>query len=291
MQAPTPKPPPGVIFDSAMDRIGHALALALLYGLEAKGESRVLSVSVSRASLKAAQFCDVFARFSGGFHFAVGLATGAPSADPAMVSAVVDARAADGSPVYPRTVQKLTDTALVPAVARNALTAQDDSNAIVILAGPATDLAKWLDLGGAKEVIAAKVQRLVIAASEEEVRADSRSMKKVLGEWPTEIVTVPEELGAAIRFPAAAIEKEFAWAPHHPLVEAYRADHPGDAPAGAMAAALFAVRPDAGFFKLSDAGPRHRQLSADPAQNERVIQALVEIASAKPRPARPRRGQ
>jgi hypothetical protein len=293
VQAPAPKPPPGVIFDTAMDRIGHALALALLFGLESKGEVRLLSVSVSRPSLKAAQFCDVFGRFYGGFRFPVGLATGAgaTAADPPMIDAVLDRRGEDGSPVYPRTIQKFTDTALVPSVARNALTAQHDGNAIVILAGPATDLARWLDLGP-KDVIAAKVRRLVIAASEGELPTDAAATKKVLAEWPTEVVVTPEQLGSTLRFPASAIEKEFSWAPNHPLVDAWKATERGseDAPATAMAAALYAARPDAGLFKVSESGGPHRQLAADPSQQARVVEAFVELASAKPNRPRPRRG-
>jgi len=67
MQPPGPgKPPPGVVFDCAMSGMGDALALAMLYALEGKNEARVLSVSVSRPSLKAAIFCDLLARFYGG---------------------------------------------------------------------------------------------------------------------------------------------------------------------------------------------------------------------------------
>jgi hypothetical protein len=286
-----------VIFDTGMDRIADALALALLFGLEAKGEARVLSVSVSRPSLKAAQFCDAFGRFYGGFRFPVGLAAGTPVEDAPMIAGVVDRRAEDGSAVYPRAIQKFTDTALVPAVARNALTAQHDGNAIVILAGPATDLARWLDLGP-KELIAAKVKRLVMAASEAEVRADAAAAKKVLAEWPTEIVVAPEELGATLRFPAAVFEKEFSWAPNHPLVDAWRASGPGsgvgseEIPATAMAAALYAVRPEAGLFKVSESSGRHRTLSVDAAQKEKVIQAYTELVSARPvRQTGRRRGQ
>jgi hypothetical protein len=90
------------------------------------------------------------------------------------------------------------------------------------------------------------------------------------------------------------------------VADAYRANKPMpyDAPSWAMAAALYAVRPDQGYFKLSDPGTvtvlndgrthftasekgRHRYLIADPAQKEKVIQTYVEIASAKPVPRRP----
>ena len=70
-----------------------------------------------------------------------------------------------------------------------------------------------------------------------------------------------------------------------------------------VAAALYAVRPQETYFKLSDPGTisvlddgrvrftpaadgRHKYLIADPAQKERVLQAYVELASTKPVPRR-----
>src|SRR5215467_4058115 len=58
------KPSVGVVFDSAMgNTIDDALALALLFGLQGKNESRVVSVSTTRPSLSSAEFCDVLVRF------------------------------------------------------------------------------------------------------------------------------------------------------------------------------------------------------------------------------------
>ena len=63
-------------------------------------------------------------------------------------------------------------------------------------------------------------------------------------------------MGDALPYPGASIEKDFAWAPAHPVVDAYRAlkPMPYDAPAAALAAVLYAVHPDDGYFKLSDPG-------------------------------------
>jgi hypothetical protein len=67
-----------------------------------------------------------------------------------------------------------------------------------------------------------------------------------------------------------------------------------------MAAMLYAVHPDAGFFQLSDpgtideklqfrpsAGGKHRSLSFDPAKKDKIIQAYIDVASAKPVPRPP----
>jgi hypothetical protein len=80
---------------------------------------------------------------------------------------------------------------------------------------------------------------------------------------------------------------------------------PYDAPAGDMAAVLYAVRPQENYFKLSDTGivsvaddgrvsfaasaqGKHRYLIMDPSQTERIVKVFTEVASAKPVPRRPR---
>src|SRR5262249_40714856 len=125
-------------------------------------------------------------------------------------------------------------------------------------------------------------------------------------EWPTEIIAAPASLGDALPFPAASLEKDFAWSKTHPVVEAYRAFRPMpyDAPAVAMAAALYAVRPQENYFKLSGPGilkrgagglqltpepsGKHRMLEFDSAQKDRTQQVYAETASTKPvgRPVR-----
>jgi hypothetical protein len=63
---------------------------------------------------------------------------------------------------------------------------------------------------------------------------------------------------------------------------------PYDAPAFAMAAMLYAVHPNDGYFKLSGSG-NPRVLVLDPEQKERIIRIYIEMASAKPVPRKPRR--
>src|SRR5690349_37342 len=83
------KPSVGVIFDADLgNTIDDALALALLYGLQGKNESRVISVSVSKPSVKAAAFADALVRFYtgepgpfGGGYQAIGLSTAGRASD------------------------------------------------------------------------------------------------------------------------------------------------------------------------------------------------------------------
>lgn len=326
MQSPDAgRPSPGIIYDSDFgNSIDSLLALAVLYALDGKGEGRIISVSVSKGNLKSAAVCDSFMRYyaSGGTGIApmfsrtlpVGFADdGKSPKDTPMLNAVLAKKTADGKPAFPNSVENVNDTAECSALIRNALTAQYDQNGIVILNGPATNLAKTLALAGAKEVIERKARLLVIAggqfpsgAPEYNFATDIPSAKKVLTEWPTPIVFAGKEL--ALSYPGSALETDFAWTQSHPFVEAYKANKPMpyEAPAWEAASVLFALRPKEEYFKLSQPGTvrlredggtefvaaangKHRYLIVDPAKKDAAIKAITELASTKPAaPRRPR---
>jgi len=333
MQFPSQgKPPVGIVFDSDLgDGVDGALALALLYGLEGKNEARLISNSTTKASLKSAAFGDALARFFagpppaagsfGGFGRPVstppiGMAdNGKLAADTPILNAVVDKKTDDGKPVYPNGIVKRNDTADPIALIRNAMTAQADQNCIVLLAGPATNIVKVMDLAGCLDLIQRKVKLLIVAAgrypegsADPRVKADVPAARRLFVEWPTPIVAVGAEVGEGLPFPGASIEKDFAWAPAHPIVDAYRADRPMpyDAAAPSMAAVLYAARPDcfklsaAGRIAVLDDGGTHftpaadghsRYLTIDPDQKDKVIQSYVELTSAKPAPRQGGRGR
>ncbi len=314
------KPPLGVVFDCDMgSTVGDPLALALLYGLESKNEARVISVSVSNSNVNAAAYVDAVMRFYSsapktgqfaGFSrtLPVGLGGGKQLSDSPLFTEPLSKNNADGSPVYTRTIHNLNDTAEVSALIRNALTSQYDGNSVVVLTGPATNLAKALDLPGVKELISRKTRLLCVAGgaypdgpADLNFKSDVAAAKKVFAEWPAPIVALGSETAVHFKFPAESIERDFGWSPAHPVVDAYRAYQPMpyDAPAGYMAAVLYAVHPQEGFFKLSSpgaitvsddgktkftplSGGRHRYLIFDPAQEEKLTKAFTELASAKP---------
>jgi hypothetical protein len=315
MQFQQGKPSVGIVFDADLgNQIDDSLALASLYGYQGKNESRVIAVSTSRPGLNSAIYTDILVRFYTGEPSAfatappIGLTLGKPRPDTPMMAAVV------GKAAYPRNIKEMNDSADPLAVFQHALSAQFDANAIVFLAGPATNIAKAMDLPGVKPLVAAKVRYLVAAvgnfgagAADPQLLADLPAARKLFAEWPTPVMFVGTEVGAALPFPGASLEKDFAWAPAHPLVDAYRAagQMPYDASGTALAAALYAVRPKEPFFKHSDAGTisigddgrtkltaaaggKHQYLIADPEQKEKVQQIFVETASTKPVPRAPR---
>jgi len=301
-------PPVGVLFDGAFDRIGDLLALAVLYGLETKSEARVVSISVNRPDLSASQYCDVVKRYysPGGF-FGAGLPVGAAEGaqQPLPVYAKLFAKTDDkGEPVYKPALARFIDTADPATVMRNALTASQPHNSIVVASGSLTSVARLLGLRGSKLLIEDTVRHLVIA--------DPRNVndaQRVFAEWPTPIYLCGADIGDAIRYPAASIENDFKGPKANPFADAYRAfgDMPYDAPTAPADAGLFAVRSTANLFKRSDPGifrisasgalelepsasGKHRRLIFDETQKDNVVKALTQMASAPPRQGGGRRG-
>jgi hypothetical protein len=330
-RGPAVRPPIGIAFDGDLGyRIDAILAVAMLNGLTAKTEARRISLSVSRPSLASAQIADVVAGFyrgrpagapAGGVgaitEGMIGMPDGAPAtSDKPALASTLEKKTAEGTPAYTSAITGLVGTAESAVLIRNLLLAQHDGNAAIVLAGPATGVVRLLNLYRSGPQIAAKCRQLVVAggsfpsgAPEATIKADIAAAKKLFAEWTTPIVAVGAEVGDALPYPAASIEKDFAWAPVHPVVDAYRAAKPMpyDAPASALAAVLYAVHPEDGFFKLSDPGTitvlddgrtrftpaadgKHRYLIADPAMKEKVLGVYTAMVSAPPAP-RPGRGR
>jgi purine nucleosidase len=320
MPQPGRNVPPGAFFDTDFSTIDSLLAVSLLYGLQGRGECRMAIITMSRPNLAVAGFADAVERFyhgpAGNFSQLppIGMNTaGSPgNTSPAFV-APFQKKKPDGTPVYTNDVKSVIDTGDPCTLIRNYLEAQVDQSAFFVLAGPATNLAAAVAFPGVKELIAAKVKYLVFAAgafpegpAEVHVKADIPAAAKLFAEWPTPIVASGAEVGAALAFPGASIDRQFAEAvPDNPVADAYRAAQPMpyDAPSWAMAAALYAARPKEGYFKLSDPGRigvddqgrtsftaaekgNHRYLIVDPAQKEKITLAYIELASAKPEPPR-----
>jgi len=306
MQFGRGKPSAGAFFDSDFSTIDSVLAQGLLHGLQGKNDCRVAIITMSRPNLAVAGFADMVERYYRGpaAVFAqvppMGMrTTGQPGETSAAFTAPFEAHKLDGTPVYVNNVKRVRDTGDPDTLFRNYLEAQYDANGFFILAGPATNLAAALEFRGMKELIVAKTNYLVAACN---IKADIAAAKKVFAEWPVPVYLVSDELGAAISFPGASIDKEFVAAnPDSPLIAAYKAykKMPYDTPAPAMSATLYAARPKEGYFKVSDPGTiairddgrieftasvsgKHRLLMPDAEKKDKVVQTFVELTSAKP---------
>jgi hypothetical protein len=320
----------GIALDADIGhRIDAVLAIAMLNGFAAKGEARRIALCVTAPSLKSAQLADVVAGFyanrpaagprggvGGNPDGLVGMPGGTASRDDAPMLAMLARTSADGSTAYHSGIDGPRDTADDAVLIRNMLLAQNDGNAAIVLAGPAAGLVRLLGLYGSRPQIAAKVKHLVVAVGsfpngspEPGVAADVAAARTLFAEWPTPIVAVGTEVGTALPYPGSTLDADFAWAQTHPVVDAYRAFKrmPYDAPAAALAATLYAVQPDEGYFGLSEPGTisvqdngrtqftagasgTHRYLKVDRAQRDRVVALYRELVAAKPAP-RPTRGR
>lgn len=319
------RPPalPGVFFDSDMGaNIDAALALAVLYGAASK--IKVAAVTVTNPNLEAAAFCDVVARFytTGGklnttpphYHFPIGYeGTGVlerKGRPDSMLTKALAVKTPEGAPAFGLNVHDINDTGETAVVIRNALLAQKDGEALMVAAGPAANLMRALALAGNRELIAAKIGTLILAAGDlsgtgvdPRVKADVVAARRLFTEWPSPIVVIGSEAAAGVPYPGSSIASDFAWAPAHPVVEAYKAwkPFPYDAPSQAVLAALYASDLKSDLLKVSEPGRmevlddgrmkfapaasgRHRYLlsGSDVEWKAKVQKSFTTLASAKP---------
>ena len=312
------------MFDSDLGNgVDAALALALLYGLEGKGEARLVSNSTTRSNLKSAAFGDVLARFyagpppaAGGFGgfqrpmSPIGMAeNGSLAGDTPVLKAVLEKKTAEGMPAWPHSIDKLNDTADPVALIRNALTAQNDANCLVVLAGPATNLVKADGPARRPDLISRKVKLLAMAAG---AYPDGRAESASKPTWPRPNACSPSgplrlwpwarKWAMPCRFPDRASRRISPGRRPIPLSTRIARSRPcpttprprpwrrcstrsvrmvtSSCPRPARSACWrMAAR-----ASRRGRGGRHRYLVIDPAQKEKVIQAYVELASAKPAP-------
>jgi inosine-uridine nucleoside N-ribohydrolase len=302
-----------VIFDTDMGNdVDDALALGILHALETRGEAKLLAVTITKDNPYAAAFVDLEDTFYRRGEIPIGIVkSGKTPNDSAMIRVPSERRNPDGGYVYPRRIA-LGAAPDAVAVLRQVLGKEEDASVTIVQVGFSTNLARLLDskadesspLSGT-ELVAKKVRLLVAMAGhfppaqpEYNVVTDIPSAQKVFTQWPSPVVFSGYEIGQALLFPARSIEHDFSWVRDHPVVDAYRnyMRMPYDRPTWDLTAALYAVRPDGGYFSLSPKGTvrvddkgntiftasadgKHRYLILDDAAKARTLEALILLAS------------
>ncbi|HVU89055.1 MAG TPA: nucleoside hydrolase [Pirellulales bacterium] len=306
-----------VIFDTDIGNdIDDALALGVIHALASRGECRLAAVTISKDNPLCAPFIDLVNTFYGRGDIPIGVVRdGKTPEDGNYLRGPVEAR--DGDQVrFPHKLQSGRDAPEAVALLRQTLAKELDGSVVMIVVGFSTNIARLLDSPGdqvsplsGKELVAKKCRLLSIMAGnfgampvpEYNVHVDVPAARKVYAEWPTEIVASGFEIGLAIKYPAVSIERDFAYVPHHPLSEAYALymKMPYDRETWDLTSVLYAVRPDRGYFTLSEPGTitvdeknisrfapsaagKHRFLKVDAEQIARVREALVILASQPP---------
>ena len=325
--------------------IDDALALAMIHALQSRHECRLLAVTLSKDNAYAAPFVDLVNTFYGRGNIPVGRVTNGKTLEIGKyLKPVVEAKNVDDKPLYPHRIQpdsatdsgrlriryavsSTADSMAVEAVAllRRTLAAQPDGSVAMVMVGFSTNLARLLDsapdaaspLPG-RELVAKKVTLLSMMAGhftgngprnvgEYNLVKDIPAAQKVVKDWPTPLVMSPWELGYAIQYPAVSIERDYGYVAHHPVAEAYRLymKFPYARPTWDLTSVLYAVRPDRGYFGLSEPGTitvtdtaitgfapspqgHHRILTASPEQGTRTLEAMVCLCSQPPDEPKPK---
>lgn len=298
---------PPVIFDTDIGNdVDDALALALLHALQSRGECRLIAVTITKDNPWAAPYIDLVNTFYHRAEIPIGMVkNGVTPEDSPMIRVPATRRRPDGALVYPRRLASGTEAPEAVALLRRVLAEEKDGSVLMVQVGFSTNLARLLDAPGDVELVRRKVKLLAVMAgnflqpkAEYNVQQDPAAAAKLFDRWPTPIVASGYEIGAALLFPAAAVEHGFAWAADHPVADAYRnyKPMPYDRPTWDLTAALYAVRPDAGYFTLSPPGKitsdsagrtqfredpagKHRYLKLSESQRARTVEALVQLAT------------
>lgn len=290
-------PPLPVIFDTDMGNdVDDALALAMLHALESRGEVKLLAVTLTKDNPWAARYVSAVNAFYGRPRIPVGAVRGgAAREDGNYVRQVVERGP------WPHQTKFEDAVALLERV----LGSQPDGSVTVIQVGFSTNLARLIEQPGGARLAAQKVRLLSLMAGDFEgrgpeynVKEDIPSARTLAASWPGPMVWSGFEVGRTIKFPAASIGRDFAWASRHPVVEGYKAymKFPYDRETWDLTSVLYAVRPDAGYFSLSEPGQvdvdekgfthfrpspagRHRYLKANEIQRARALEAMIWLAS------------
>jgi inosine-uridine nucleoside N-ribohydrolase len=306
-----------VIFDTDMGNdIDDALALAMLHAMESRSEAKIVAVTVTKGNTWAAPYCDLVNTFYGRPEIPIGMVRDGvtPESNP-MIEVPANEKTADGAYVYPHNLIRGEDAEDAVRLLRRTLAAQPDHSTVIVQVGFSTNLARLLTTGAdtysaldGVALVRAKVARLVMMAGnfktgkpEFNLAKDVPAAQELFAKWPTPIVVSGFEIGLALPFPASAIETKFSWVANHPVADAYRhyMKMPYDRPSWDLTAALYAVRPEGGYFDVSEpgevvvgadgstkftlgAGGKVRYLILRDEQKTRAMDALIELSSQKP---------
>jgi inosine-uridine nucleoside N-ribohydrolase len=313
-------PPVKLIFDTDIGNdVDDVLALSLLHALETRGDCEILGVTITKPDPLAGPFVDAMNTFYGRPNIPIGFTRSGLANEPSKFLKLAEAED-NGQPRYPHRLKRSSDAPAATQVLRRILAGQPDHSVVLIQVGYFSNFAALLDtppdelspLAGV-ELIRQKVKFLSVMAGsfqtignhkrflEYNVTQDLPAAKKLAKEWPTPIVWSGFEIGIAVPFPAASVERDFAYVTHHPAAEAYCLYNPPphERPTWDLTSALYAVLPDRNYFTLSPPGDvtveadgftrfnpnpqgRDRYLTLTDLQAARLKEALVQLASQPP---------
>ena len=257
--------PVRLILDTDMGNdVDDALALAMIHALENRGEVRLLAVTITKDNRDAATFVDLINHFYGRPDVPVGVVrNGKTPEDAPMLKIPSERRDAHGAFVYPRRLRDGSQAPEAVELLTRLLNEQPDASVTIAQIGFSTNLARLAATPEGRALAARKVKALYLMAGnfqkpkpEYNVFTDAPAFRDLMKHWPGPIVFSGFEIGLLITYPIESIQKDFAWAANHPVVDAYKVyvGKPEDHPNWDSTAVLQAIRPDRGYFDLSPPG-------------------------------------
>jgi purine nucleosidase len=309
-----------VIFDTDIGNdVDDVLALSMLHSLQTRGDCELLAVTITKPDELAGPFVDAMNTFYGRPNIPLGFTRAGLRNDQSKFLQLADTKD-QGRPRYPHRVKRSSDLPAATDVLRQTLARQADHSLVIVQVGYFSNLAALLDTAGdsfsplgGRELAETKVRLLSVMAGafhgiennrhflEYNVTQDLAAARKLAQGWPTPIVWSGFEVGIAVPFPAASIERDFRYVAHHPAAEAYCLYNPPphERPTWDLTAVLYGVLPDRGYFGVSEPGRvtiepdgfthfvaeangRDRFLQVTELQGARVKEALVQLASQPP---------
>lgn len=218
---------PVVILDTDMGPdIDDALALAMIHTYVSRGQAQLGAVTLSRNSIKGAQYIDLLNTFYGRPDIPIGIFKGSTPKDTADIiytGPMVD------SGRYPFQL----DTSNLPSgheVMRAVLESSPDNGVVIIQVGFSTNTARLLQ--EYPELVARKAALLSVMGgdnpingspgiSEFNIENAPSAAQTVFANWPTTLIQSDFDLGYDIVYPLSSIQSDFNDVPNHPIKESY----------------------------------------------------------------------
>ncbi|MCC6683313.1 MAG: nucleoside hydrolase [Phycisphaeraceae bacterium] len=316
----TPVP---LILDTDMGNdIDDALALALIHALQSRGECQLLGVAISKDNPWAAVYTDVVNTFYGRGEIPIGVVRDGVTPNDRTFIRQISSLQHNGRPLYRRTHAEGSYEDAVPML-RRLLAGQPDRSVVLVMIGFATNMARLLDspaddhspLDGTA-LVRRKVRQVVAMAAnfssqvqqhptmenrEYNIHSDAPAAARFFNHCPAPVLFCGFEIGEILLYPATSIESDYNFCPHHPVADAYCSYRPMpyDRPCWDPATVLAAVRPEAGYFQLSEPGQVHvdeqgivlfhsqsdgsqRYLILPEQQRSRVLHAILTLCIQPP---------
>ena len=258
--------PVRLIFDTDIGNdIDDALALAMIHALEGRAEVRLLAVTITKDNRWSAPYVDLVNTFYGHPDVPVGVVhKGKTRDDAAYTRRPSQRRDSSGNYAYPHRIDDGADAADAVTLLQHVLEEQPDHSVTIAQVGFSTNLARLLKAAGGRELVAKKVKLLCLMAGafgtkvgpEYNVYTDPDAAEYLFANWPTPMIFSGFEIGLQVKFTYQSILKDFNYTDRHPVAEAFKIFQPvgQDRPNWDSTAVLYAIRPDRGYFELSQSG-------------------------------------